>query len=140
MPSSVDIHKAAHAAFNGRDWDRMAEITAEDVRFVDHARGLSMAGRDEFFAWLHEWTGGMSDAKVDDVEYLDAGTHSICRFNGTGTNDGPMGPVNATGRAVAIEFCEIVEVTGGQIAGGHMYYDMMAMLAQLGVIEAPAPA
>jgi len=140
MPSSVDIHKAAHDAFNRRDWERTAELTADDMSFVDHARGLSMAGRDEFLAWAQEWTGGMSDARVDDPQYLDAGTHSICRFTGTGTNDGPLGPVNATGRRLAVDFCEIVEVADGRIVGGHMYYDMLTMLAQLGVIEAPAPA
>ena len=140
MPSSVDIHRAAHAAFNARDWDRMRELSSADVRFVDHGRGVTLASFDEFLGWLHEWTGGMSDAVVGEPRYLDAGTHSVCRFTGSGTNDGPMGPVNATGRPLAVEFCEIVEVTDGQITAGDMYYDMMSMMAQLGVIEAPAPA
>jgi ketosteroid isomerase-like protein len=140
MPSSIDTHRAAHDAFNARDWDRMRSIAADDIEFVDHPRGLTLRSVDEFVGWLGEWTGGMSDARVDEPDYLDAGTHSVCRFRGRGVNDGPLGPAQATGRQLDLAFCEVVRVDGGRIVAGEMFYDALSMMAQLGVVEAPAAA
>ena len=140
MASAIEVHRAAHEAFNARDWDRMRELTGPDVAFIDHARGMTLRGVDEFLGWVQEWSTGMSDARIQEPRYLDAGTHSVCQFQGRGVNDGPMGPANATGRQIDLGFCEIVRVDGDRITGGDMYYDAMTMLAQLGVVEAPAPA
>jgi ketosteroid isomerase-like protein len=140
MASAVEIHRTAHEAFNRRDWDRMRALTAPDVAFTDHARAITTDGFDEFLGWIQEWPTGMSDARVDEPQYLDAGTHSVCRFRGRGVNDGPMGPANATGRQIDLAFCEIVRVEGDRIVSGEMYYDAMTMMAQLGVVQAPAVA
>jgi steroid delta-isomerase-like uncharacterized protein len=140
MASSIEVHRAAHEAFNRRDWDAMRALNAPDMVFIDHARGLTIHGIDEFLAWIQEWPTGMSDAKVEEARYLDAGTHSVCQFQGRGVNDGPMGPANATGRPVDVAFCEIVRVDGGRLAGGDIYYDAMTLMSQLGVVQAPAPA
>ena len=140
MASAVDIHRAAHEAFNSSDWDRRRELTAPDVVYTDHGRGVTSQGVEDHLARLREWCAGMSDARSEEMRYLDAGTHSICEFRGRGTNDGPFGPANATGRAADVAFCEIVEVRGDQIVSGGLYYDAMTLLAQLGVVEAPAPA
>jgi ketosteroid isomerase-like protein len=82
----------------------------------------------------------MSDARVDDAEYLDAGTHSIAQFRGRGVNDGELGPAHATGRSLDLDFCEILGVEADRIARGDIYYDAMTMRAQFGVIDVPAPA
>jgi hypothetical protein len=140
MASAVEIHRAAHGAFNNRDWDRMRTLTATDVVFVDHARGLTAEGIDDFLAWVQEWPTGMSDARVDEPRYLEADSHSVCQFQGRGVNDGPLGPVNATGNTVDLAFCEIVRVEGDRIVAGDMYYDAMTMMVQLGVVQAPAAA
>ena len=141
MASAVDIHRAAHEAFNSRDWDRRRELTAPDVVYTDHGRGgVTTKGVDDHLAWLREWVAGMSDGRAEEMRYLDAGTHSICEFRARGTNDGPLRPAKATGRTADLAFCEIVEVRGDQIVSGGIYYDAMTMLAQLGVVEAPAPA
>jgi ketosteroid isomerase-like protein len=140
MASAVEIHRAAHEAFNNRDWDRMRALTAPDVVFVDRARGLTAEGIDDFLSWVQEWPTGMSDASVDEPRYLDAGTHSVCQFQGRGVNDGPLGPADATGNSVDLSFCEIVRVEGDSIVAGDMYYDAMTMMVQLGVVQAPAAA
>jgi ketosteroid isomerase-like protein len=140
MASAVELHRAAHDAFNRRDWERMRGLVANGVLFTDHPRGLVLDGVDEFLGWLGEWAAGMSDARVDEPQYLDAGTHSVCRFRGRGTNDGPLGPAQATGRQLDLAFCEIVQVQDGRIVTGEMYYDAMTMMVELGVVQAPAAA
>jgi steroid delta-isomerase-like uncharacterized protein len=140
MASSVETHRSAHDAFNRRDWNRMRELSSDDIEYVDHPRGLTLHGFEEFLGWLREWADGMSDATVGNVEYLEARDHSVARFTGTGTNDGPLGPAQATGRRMEMAFCEIFRVEDGKLSGGEIFYDSMTLLTQLGVVEAPAAA
>ena len=138
MASSVEIHQAAHDAFNRRDWERVRELTADGIKYRDHARGLELPSFDDFTGWLKEWTTAMSDARVDEPDYLEAGEYSVARFTGRGTNDGPMGPAQVTtGKTMAMPFCEILRVQDGRITGGDMYYDQLTLLSQLGLMEAP---
>ena len=140
MASAVEVHRVSHDAFNRRDWEGMRSLVAPDVVYTDHPRGLTLEGFDDFIGWLQEWTAGMSDALVDEPEYLEAGTHSVCRFQGRGTNDGPMGPAQATGRQLDLAFCEILRIEDGRMSRGDIYYDAMTMMVQFGVAQAPATA
>ena len=141
MASSVEIHRLAHEAFNGRDWERMRSLTAETIAYDDRPRNLQMRSAGEFMAWLQEWATGMSDARVTSPEYLDAGEYSVCRFAGQGTTDGPLGPMRAvTGERMDMPFCEILRIQDDKIAGGEIFYDQLTMLTQLGLAEAPVTA
>ena len=141
MASSVEIHRAAHDAFNERDWERMRSLMTETIVYSDRPRGLELGSLDEFLGWLQEWVTGMSDARVSEPDYLEAGEYSVCRFIGRGLNDGPMGPGNAvTGKRMDMPFCEILRVQDGRVVSGEIFYDQLTMLTQLGLAEAPVPA
>ena len=71
MASSVEIHRAAHDAFNERDWERMRSLMAETIAYGDRPRGLELGSLDEFLGWLREWATGMSDARVSEPDYLE---------------------------------------------------------------------
>jgi steroid delta-isomerase-like uncharacterized protein len=141
MASSVETHRAAHDAFNARDWERMRSLMAEKIVYSDRPRSLELSSFEEFLGWLQEWATGMSDARVTAQEYLEAGEYSVCRFTGQGTNDGPMGPAGVTtGKRMDMPFCEILRVEDGKVTAGEIFYDQLTMLTQLGLAEAPAPA
>jgi ketosteroid isomerase-like protein len=140
MASSVDIHRAGHEAFNARDWDSLRDVCANDVAYSDRPRNLELRSVDEFLGWTNDWVTGMSDARVTEPEYLEAGEYSVCRFIGQGTNDGPLGPAQATGKAMNMPFCEIMRVQDGKIVSGEIFYDQLTMMSQFGLMEAPAPA
>ena len=140
MGKAVDLHRRAHACFNGRDWAGVEKLMAEDCEYQDVPRGLTMKHRAEFIDWLKEWTSAMSDAEVGEVEYIDGGEYSIARFTGQGTNDGPFGSVPATGKRLSMPFCEVMHWTDGRCDRGEMYYDQMTMMVQFGVMEPPLMA
>jgi predicted ester cyclase len=140
MAASVEVHRAAHEAFNSREWGRLRTLTAADVMYVDHPRGLILRSFEELRDAMQQWTAGMSDARVEECRYLDAGTHSVCRFAGRGTNDGPLGPAQATGQQMDLAFCEIVRVEDDRIVEGEILYDAMTMMSQFGVVSAPVAA
>ena len=135
MSSAVEPHQAAHDAFNRRDWDQLRAAWSPDMVYIDHARGVTIHGIDDFIAWCQDWIAGFSDARIDDAQYLDAGGHSVCRFRGRGVNDGAIGPATATGNPLDLPMCEVHRVDDGRLTSGEIYYDAMSIMVQLGVAE-----
>ena len=136
MASSVEVLRAVHEAFNNRDWQAMRGLVDPELVWVDHPRGRTVKGFDEFLGWCQEWVSGMSDARVDEPRYIGAETRAITQFQGRGVNDGELGPAHATGKAMDLAFCTVVNVEGDRMTTGEIYYDALTMMAQLGVIEA----
>jgi ketosteroid isomerase-like protein len=142
MPGSqmgVDgIHRAAHAAFNGRDLHEAVRHFRPDTEYTDHARGLTTKGPAEFIDWMQGWVDAFSDATVDEARYIDGGDHCVAIFQGRGTNDGPMGHLPSTGHRMDIAMCEVLRFdASGRIASGDIYYDAMSMMVQLGHLRPP---
>ena len=137
MKRAVETHRAAHQAFNKRDWKTLEGMCSPQMLFEDHPRAITLKSPSEFIDWLKEWSTGLSDAEVgDDVTYIDGGNYSTARFTGRGTHDGPMGPIAATGRRMSMPFCEVLHCDDeGKIVHGEIYYDQMTMLVQLGAID-----
>ncbi len=136
---NVETFKAAHRAFNSRDFDAVVNAMAENVIYQDRARDATYRGRAGFKEFMQSWVASFSDAQVTEPTYTDAGDTVIAQFVGRGVNDGPLGPLTATGRPVKFNFCEILHFNDtGQVISGDAYYDQLSILAQLG--HAPDPA
>lgn len=136
--TNVDSHRAAHAAFNRRDYDQAVQNFRDDVQYTDHPRNLTTKGPVEFIDWMKGWTTAFSDAKVEDVRYIDGGDHTVAIFQGRGTNDGAMGPIQPTGRRMNLAYCEVFRYDSeGRVVAGEMFYDTMTMMVQLGLMAPP---
>lgn len=138
---NVETHRAAHQAFNRRDFDAVVAAMAENVTYEDRARNLTFRGRAGFKEFMQGWVTALSDVKVVDQTYIDAGDVVVAQVVGRGTNDGPLGSLPATGRQLNLPCCEILRFnSSGQIVSGALYYDQLSLLAQLGHAPAPQPA
>jgi predicted ester cyclase len=142
MPSGTrsltSIHRAAHAAFNGRDLHEAVRHFRTDTEYTDHARGLTTKGPAEFIDWMQGWIDSFPDAAVEEVTYLDCGDHCVATFQGRGTNNGPIGNLPPTGHRMDLGMCEVLRFdTSGRVAGGDIYYDSMSMMVQLGHMRPP---
>jgi hypothetical protein len=136
--SNADTHRELHDLFNGRDFDALAKRYRDDAVYVDRARGITTTGGDEFKAYLQGWVDTMSNARVTEARYVDAGGTSIALFVGRGTNDGPIGPFAASGKDISFPLCEVMTYDDeGWVTGGEMYYDQLAILTQAGHLPAP---
>ncbi|WP_232661067.1 ester cyclase [Pseudonocardia sp. TRM90224] len=138
--SSTDQHRRAHEAFNERDWARTVEDLAADAEYTDVPRGVTVKGPAEFIDYLQGgWTTAFSDAAVTNARYIDGGDTSVALFLATGTNDGSLGPMPATGRALSAQFCEVMTFdAAGKIVRGELFYDQVTLLVQLGRMPPPA--
>ena len=136
---NVETLRAAHHAFNKRDFGAFASILAETFTYEDRARGVTFKGRSGFKEFMQGWVAGFSNAEVSKPQYIDGGNTVVAEFTGRGTNDGALGPLPKTGKQMNISFCEIMRFNDqGQIVSGAAYYDQLTMMTQLG--HAPAAA
>jgi predicted ester cyclase len=107
--SNIDTYRSAHQAFNRRDWTSLVQNFAADAEYTDQARGMTLKGPQEFVDYLRaNWVAAFSDAAITEVDYIEAASHLVAHFTGTGTNDGAFGPMPRTGRRIATPFCEIM--------------------------------
>lgn len=130
----ADRHRDAHEAFNRRDWEAVGRDFAPRAEYVDHPRGVTLKGPQQVVEYLRSgWATAFSDAQVTRARYADAGDRSVAQFEGSGTNDGPLGPLPASGRTMHMSFCEVLRYDAdGRVIAGDLYYDQMTMLVQLG--------
>jgi ketosteroid isomerase-like protein len=136
--ANTDSHLRAVDAFNARDWNSLAADLAEDCELIDHARGFTAKGREQWLEAEKGWAAGFSDAHVTDTRLIDGGDATVLLFTAVGTNDGPLGPLAATGRSVHLPFSEVrYWDAGGKTTRAEWYYDQVGMLVQLGHMPPP---
>ncbi len=139
MASNVDTLRAAHQAFNDRDFKRSAGLLAEPANFTDHGRGVTITSREEFVGWLEGFVAMSSDIEIVDARYIDAGEWVTAQFRAVGTQDGPMEDMfPASGKPYSLDICEVWHFVGDGVADeGHNYSDGLGLLMQLGHLPAP---
>ena len=131
-------YKAAHDAFNSRDWNTLQSFFAPKATYDDHPTGLTTKTAEEFVDWTKGWVKAFSDCTVAEPRYIDAGDTVVALFTGRGTNDGPMMDHPATGQRIAVPMCEVLKFdSSGKIVHGEIFYDAMTMLTQLGLAQPP---
>jgi steroid delta-isomerase-like uncharacterized protein len=135
--TNVEAHRAAHEAFNRRDFEAMVERYADHICWIDQAQGATFTTPDEFKSeFLAGWTRASSDCLVTQARYADAGQTIVARFTARGTNDGALGSFAATGKPWTLPMCEMWHFDrGGRVVGGEIYYDQVSLLSQLGLLS-----
>lgn len=136
---NVEAHRAAHAAWERRDFDAAVAAMVDTFTYEDHAGGQSFASREEFKEYIAQWAQAFSDGKISEgARYHDAGDVSVAQLTLRGTNDGAFGPFPATGRQVTLAFCEIIRFdSAGRMISAESYYDQLSLLVQLGHAQPP---
>ena len=82
---NVETFRAAHQAFNSRDFDAVVSKMAEGFTYRDQAQNVTFTGRDGFREFMQGWVDAFSDARVTDPTYLDAGDTVIAQFKAAST-------------------------------------------------------
>jgi steroid delta-isomerase-like uncharacterized protein len=139
---NVDTYRAGHEAFNQRNFAAMTSRYADSISWTDHAQGRTFRTTQEFTDdFLANWVRASSDIRITEPRYTDAGQTAVSRFTAVGMQDGPLGPVPATGEQFALPLCEMWHFdASGRVVGGDLYYDQLTLLVQLGVMPQPSSA
>ena len=136
--SNVNLMKDQIRVMSEESADAVAARYRDDAVYVDNARGLTFKGKEEITAMVRELKEAFSNIHAADAEYYETGDWTITRFQGRGTNDGPFGPLPATGKTIDVPMCELFRWQDGKIVEGVIYYDSATMMIQLGHMSPPA--
>ena len=119
-------------AFNARDLERFAELLADDVVFRAPG-GVDREGRKacvDFYARLQD---AFPDARFEVRKLYILDEVAIEEGTFTGTHDGP----GCTGRAVAMDYVQVLRFRDGEYTSLKLLFDRLTMLEQLGLVPLP---
>jgi steroid delta-isomerase-like uncharacterized protein len=126
-------------AWGGGDVGLLAELTAPGYRFNDPTlpEPLDVQGEQELIRAFRAAVPDLTFRIEDEVE---AGDVVAQRWVVTGTHQGELWGIPATGRSFAAHGNSFVRFEGGKLAEAFTTWDALGMLRQLGVIPEPAMA
>jgi steroid delta-isomerase-like uncharacterized protein len=122
------------------DIDRFGEALADD--FVEHeeTRGLAPT-KDGVLEFFRMQRAGFPDLRMDPEDVLVSGDKVVTRGNLTGTHQGELMGIPATGKSIDVQLIDIIRFGDDGLAHEHWgVVDVMAMMQQLGVIPDASPA
>lgn len=129
-------------AWNSRDLDVFDEIVAPDA--IDHDPQnphSEIHGPNALKRQAQMYIAAFSDTRMLVNEQIAEGDFVVTRWTASGTNDGPMMGMPATGKPVVIQGMTIARFqTDGKIGESWANWDTLGMLQQLGVIPAAQSA
>ena len=141
MADNATLARSLYEAWNNRDFDYGARMTADDATLVDVGSGTTMRGPEGARQYSEAWAGAFPDGRITIDRLIDAGDVVVVEYTGRGTHTGPLvseaGTIPATGRSVTLQFCDITEFAAGKVRSQRTYFDTGSMMAQLGLAGAP---
>ena len=127
-------------AWNAHDSAAVASYMADDAVYEDVALGRLLHGPAEIASFVDEATATSSDFRFEVVSLFAAGNDYANEWIMLGTNDRGRPGVPATGRSFHVRGASIGKLDAqGRIVENRDYYNLMELLAQLGLAPA-APA
>lgn len=127
--------------YNAGDLDACIELYAEDA--VQAMHDGVFEGRPAIKERLARDLTTFPDITYTVISFFEQGDRFADEFVVAGTQTGPFPlpdgtEIPPTGKRVEIRGMEFVEVRDGKIVVDNLYYDSMAMLAQLGLVPVGA--
>jgi len=102
--ANVESAQGFLEGFNRRDLDSAVRNCAEDFVLTDFPSGQQVKGAEGTKGWLGMWSQAFSDGLIGDMRFHDAGDAVIAEAVFAGTNDGPWGPMQPTGKRASMPF------------------------------------
>jgi steroid delta-isomerase-like uncharacterized protein len=137
MTDNATLARSMYDAWNARDFDRGAALWADEGVITIVGSGQEFHGPDGSRQFSATWADAFPDARVTVDRVVAADPYVVVEFTGSGTHTGtlrtPAGPVQATGRSITLQLCDVYEFRNGKARSQHFYMDSGSMMAQLGV-------
>ncbi len=125
---------------NAGDIDGFGELLADD--FVEHEVTPGLAPtREGVKTFFRAYRAAFPDLRMTTEDVMSSGDRAVARVRATGTNQGDFMGMPATGKSVDVQLIDIMRFGDDGLVHEHWgVVDSLAMLQQLGVVPAGAPA
>jgi steroid delta-isomerase-like uncharacterized protein len=114
--------------------DLAEEFLAENVEL--HGTGLA-PGLEAVRAWVASMAAAFPDRQMTIDEVIAEGDKVVVRHTLSGTHEGEMDGIPATGRSITQPAISIFRLANGKILEGWYASDHLKLMQQLGVIPTP---
>jgi len=129
-----------YALISAGDIDGFGAMLADD--FVEHEETPGLAPTKEGVqAFFRMQRAAFPDLRMDPQDVLVSGDKVVARARLTGTHQGELQGMPATGKSVDVQLIDIIRFGDDGLAHEHWgVVDLMAMMQQLGALPADPPA
>lgn len=117
--------------FNSQHSD--VSMMAEDVTFTIMATGQQHHGREAVVGMLTYFYHVAFDATATSRVVLFGENNAMVEGDFVGKHIGEFAGIPATGKDVNVPLCVVYDLENDQIKNGRVYFEMPALMAQLGV-------
>jgi steroid delta-isomerase-like uncharacterized protein len=142
MGTARTITDRAYAAMAAHDAEAFLALCSSTCEFTE--AGMRMEGHEQLRGMVQAYFTAFPDMRVDVIDAVEGDGVVAAETRFTGTHTGPLlmpsGELPPTGRAVSIDTCDYIKLSGDRIQSWHVYMDSADFMAQLGVTPAPAEA
>src|SRR4051812_18132070 len=111
---------------NARDLSLIDRYYAPEYRFT--APGLEVVGQEAMKGFVSAWYSGFPDVRFRLVESVAAGDTVAWHMIISGTHQGEMFGIPATGRSINVEVMVITRFVDGTWTEDHVVFDQLGML------------
>jgi ketosteroid isomerase-like protein len=129
--------RALYDAWNRRDLDAWVGAFTPDATWHNAPTGETFTGPEGMAQNYRNWDVPFPDGLCTEIEVLAGDDFAVGRFIARGVNKGPLagpeGEIPATGRSLAIPFCDVHRLRGGRIASTDRYWDQASVNGALGL-------
>jgi len=125
---------------NAGNVDGFGDGLADDFMEHEELPGIppTKEGTKEFFRM---YLAAFPDLRMDAEDVLASGDKVVARVRATGTHQGELMGMPATGKAIDVQLIDIIRFGDDGLAVEHWgVFDTMAMMQQLGALPDGAPA
>jgi len=134
------ISRISDEIWNEGRLEVIEEVMAADARYHGPHMPGGMGSRGDWREHIARIRRAFPDSHVEYQEFIESGKTVIARWRATGTHTGDLGPLQPTGRQVAIGGITIYRISEGSVAEAWEQLDMLGMWQQLGVVPLPGPS
>jgi steroid delta-isomerase-like uncharacterized protein len=139
MPNAIEIAKAATTAYNDKNWDKVKALFAENGVYDEKGTGRRIQGAALVVEAWQGWAKAIPDSKATFVAEYASGDTAILEVVWKGKHTGPLqtpsGTIPPSNKSIEIPACQVIKVEGGKVTTYTHYFDMVALLTQIGAMK-----
>ena len=133
MLEPIDVVKRVVECDNARDAAGYRAILHDDYLSYVHGKEQNQ-GADVEVAALEAWWKSASDVHLEILEIGETDGLVTLRYTLTGTNDGDLFGMPASGKRFHVENCTLLRVIEGKVQNAYRYSDTIGLMTQLGAM------
>lgn len=141
---STEENKAIVRRINDEVWseghlDVIDELIADDFVATVVGAPEQIRGPQGFREFVVMYRKAFPDLRITVDEQFAEGETVVTRWTATGTNEGELMGMPATGKQATTAGININRVSGGKLVEGWGLFDQLGLLQQIGAVPVPTP-